>query len=259
MASQIGKLPGESNEAYEAGLKALELARAQKAPEVSSQPPTLSGILAKRKRVIENALSKTVDMRGVLRHESVVLSPNVMDEGAIDELIRAFGESGIAEGGEFDVAIDIARHCSDVGSSQRSTLIGKSPFCELNRSEIAGIIREVTTLRRFCMYYATPPPPIHLETGIPPANWTKKGFNENEKFAAFDFFLGVTDESALEPKGGVKRAPTKAEMVANIASFEVKVLRQTMAEGKRSSNLGEISGGTAGALINNPFANVTHE
>ena len=151
MASQIGKLPGESNEAYEARLKALELARAQKAPEVSNQPPTLSGILAKRKRVIENALSKTVDMREVLRHESVVLSPNVMDEGAIDELIRAFGESGIAENAQFDVAIDIARHCSDVGSSQRSTLIGKSPFCELNRSEIAGIIREVTTLRRICM------------------------------------------------------------------------------------------------------------
>nr|UZF96079.1 coat protein [Grapevine rupestris stem pitting-associated virus] len=259
MASQVGKLPGESNEAYEARLKALELARTQKAPEVSNQPPTLGGILAKRKRVIENALSKTVDMREVLRHESVVLSPNVMDEGAIDELIRAFGESGTAENVQFDVAIDIARHCSDVGSSQRSTLIGKSPFCELNRSEIAGIIREVTTLRRFCMYYAKIVWNIHLETGIPPANWAKKGFNENEKFAAFDFFLGVTDESALEPKGGVKRAPTKAEMVANIASFEVKVLRQTMAEGKRSSDLGEISGGTSGALINNPFANVTHE
>nr|CDU84821.1 coat protein [Grapevine rupestris stem pitting-associated virus] len=259
MASQPGRFPGESNEAFEARLKSFELARAQKHPEGSIHLPILGGILAKRKRVIENALSKTVDMREVLKHESVVLSPNVMDEGAIDELIRAFGESGISENDQFNVAIDIARHCSDVGSSQRSTLIGKSPFCELNRFEIAGIIREVTPLRRFCMYYAKIVWNIHLETGIPPANWAQKGFNENEKFAAFDFFLGVTDESALEPKGGVKRAPTKAEMVANIASFEVKVLRQTMAEGKRSSNLGEISGGTAGALINNPFANVTHE
>nr|CDU84819.1 coat protein [Grapevine rupestris stem pitting-associated virus] len=259
MASPPGRLPGESNEAFEARLKSLELARAQKRPEGSNQPPALGGILAKRKRVIENALSKTVDMREVLKHESVVLSPNVMDEGAIDELIRAFGESGISKSDQFNVAIDIARHCSDVGSSQRSTLIGKSPFCDLNRSEIAGIIREVTTLRKFCMYYAKIVWNIHLETGIPPANWAKKGFNENEKFAPFDFFLGVPDESALEPKGGVRRAPTKAEMVAIIPSFEVKVLKQTMAEGKRSSNLGEIIGGPAGALINNPFANVTHE
>nr|AXA20402.1 coat protein [Grapevine rupestris stem pitting-associated virus] len=259
MGSPPGRKPGESNEAFEARLKSLELARAQKQPEGSNQPSDLGGILAKRKRVIENALSKTVDMREVLKHESVVLSPNVMDEGAIDELLRAFGESGISESDQFNVAIDIARHCSDVGTSQRSTLIGKSPFCDLNRSEIAGIIREVTTLRRFCMYYAKIVWNIHLQTGIPPANWAKKGFNENEKPAAFDFFLGVTDESALEPKGGVKRAPTKAEMVANITSFRVKVLRQTMAEGKRSSNLAEISGGTAGALINNPFANLTHE
>lgn len=94
MASQPSKLPGESNEAYEARLKSLELARAQKQPEGSNQPPSLSGILAKRKRVIENALSKTVDMREVLQHESVVLSPNVMDEGAIDELIRALANQG---------------------------------------------------------------------------------------------------------------------------------------------------------------------
>nr|CDU84815.1 coat protein [Grapevine rupestris stem pitting-associated virus] len=259
MATPPGRLPGESNEAFEARLKSLKLARAQKQPEGSNQPPVLGGTLAKRKRVIENALSKTVDMREVLKHESVVPSPNVMDEGAIDELIPVFRDSGISERDQFIVAINIARCGSDVGSSQSPTLIEKNPFCDLNRSKFGGIIRQVTTLRRFCMYYAKIVWNIHLETGIPPANWAKKGFNENEKFAAFDFFLGVTDESALEPKGGIKRAPTNAEMVANIASFEVQVLRQAMAEGKRSSNLGEISGGTAGALINNPFSNVTHE
>ncbi|AXN92356.1 coat protein [Panax ginseng flexivirus 1] len=235
--------PGRTNEKREDGREDLER------PAL----PDLSSVIRRKKKVVESPLSKKVDMAELMQREFNVQSNNVMSDIDVLALSSIFSEAGIPEDKQQAVAIEIANAAVDVGSSKHSEFLGKSAYCDLDLPTCVGLIKEVTTLRRFCMYYAKVIWNLRVKSRVPPANWARKGFKDETKFAAFDFFVGVFDESALNPEGGLVKSPTQRELMANLAHFEVSVFRQGVAEGNRSLNLGEISGGSSGNSAHNPF------
>nr|UIH11327.1 coat protein [Grapevine virus T] len=215
--------------------------------------PDLGTIIKRKKKQIENALSAKVNVKDLMEREFGLQSNNVMNNNDILAISSIFTEAKIPEDLQQHTAIEVARMAVDVGSSKHSEFMGKSVVCGHDLAVIVGYIKEVTTLRRFCMYYSKVIWNLLIKEKTPPANWAKKGFKDETKFAAFDFFVGIFDESALEPEGGLVRSPTQSELKANISALEVKVFRQKMSEGNRSLNLGEISGGAMGAPAYNPF------
>nr|AAF18460.1 coat protein [Cymbidium mosaic virus] len=98
-------------------------------------------------------------------------------------------------------AIDLARAYADVGASKSATLLGFCPTKpDVRRAALAAqIFVANVTPRQFCAYYAKVVWNLMLATNDPPANWAKAGFQEDTRFAAFDFFDAVDSTAALEP------------------------------------------------------------
>lgn len=146
------------------------------------------------------------------------------------------------------IAWDLARHCADVGSSDAATLVGNSPYAPaIARQTLAGAVKTHCTLRQFCMYYAKVVWNIMLHTNTPPASWQKWEFRSAERFAAFDFFQGVTNEAALKPVGGLTRQPTDEELNASATGAYVNVVRATQGKNNRSTYAAEVTHARIGA------------
>nr|CAA56941.1 coat protein [Cymbidium mosaic virus] len=98
-------------------------------------------------------------------------------------------------------AIDLARAYADVGASKSATLLGFCPTKPDVRS--AALASQIfvanVTPRQFCAYYAKVVWNLMLATNDPPANWAKAGFQEDTRFAAFDFLDAVDSTGAVEP------------------------------------------------------------
>nr|ABB42821.1 coat protein [Asian prunus virus 1] len=142
---------------------------------------------------------------------------------------------------------DIARYCADAGSSESTEFVGTSSYGgRVARMEIAAVIKKHTTLRRFCGFYAKIVWNIMLVTNIPPSGWMKKGYEENTKFAAFDFFVHVSNNAALEPENGLVRKPYHEELVAAQVNKGVILHRTEAAQDKNASTAHEVTGGRAG-------------
>nr|ALJ33094.1 coat protein [Potato virus X] len=123
-------------------------------------------------------------------------------------------------------AWDLVRHCADVGSSAQTEMIDTGPYSNgISRARLAAAIKEVCTLRQFCMKYAPVVWNWMLTNNSPPANWQAQGFKPEHKFAAFDFFNGVTNPAAIMPKEGVIRPPSEGEMNAAQTAAFVKITK----------------------------------
>nr|QPD01711.1 CP [Potato virus X] len=123
-------------------------------------------------------------------------------------------------------AWDLVRHCADVGSSAQTEMIDTGPYSNgISRARLAAAIKEVCTLRQFCMKYAPVVWNWMLTNNSPPANWQAQGFKPEHKFAAFDFFNGVTNPAAIMPKEGLIRPPSEAEMSAAQTAAFVKITK----------------------------------
>nr|ADG36604.1 coat protein [Potato virus X] len=123
-------------------------------------------------------------------------------------------------------AWDLVRHCADVGSSAQTEMIDTGPYSNgISRARLAAAIKEVCTLRQFCMKYAPVVWNWMLTNNSPPANWQAQGFKPEHKFAAFDFFNGVTNPAAIMPKEGLIRPPSEAEMNAAQTAAFVKIIK----------------------------------
>nr|QTU68874.1 coat protein [Potato virus X] len=123
-------------------------------------------------------------------------------------------------------AWDLVRHCADVGSSAQTEMIDAGPYSNgISRARLAAAIKEVCTLRQFCMKYAPVVWNWMLTNNSPPANWQAQGFKPEHKFAAFDFFNGVTNPAAIMPKEGLIRPPSEAEMNAAQTAAFVKITK----------------------------------
>nr|QZA75395.1 capsid protein [Potato virus X] len=123
-------------------------------------------------------------------------------------------------------AWDLVRHCADVGSSAQTEMIGTGPYSNgVSRARLAAAIKEVCTLRQFCKKYAPVVWNWMLANNSPPASWQAQGFKPEHKFAAFDFFDGVTNPAAIMPKEGLIRPPSEAEMNAAQTAAFVKITK----------------------------------
>nr|AHO49043.1 coat protein [Apple stem pitting virus] len=171
---------------------------------------------------------------------------------ASNQKIRAVGVAligmGIPEHQPTEVGVYLARHCADVGASDKSTLLGTFPGSDITLEEVGTMIKQTEgcTLRQYCAFYAKHVWNLMLQTQSPPANWVGKEFKFETRYAAFDFFFGVESTASLEPADGLIRLPTQAERVANATSKEIQMYRIRSMEGTQSVNFGEVTGGKIG-------------
>nr|QKV49431.1 coat protein [Apple stem pitting virus] len=171
---------------------------------------------------------------------------------ASDAKISAIGvalvEMGIREDQLTEVGVYLARHCADVGASDKSTLLGTFPGSDITLEEVGTKIKQTEgcTLRQYCAFYAKHVWNLMLQTQRPPANWVGKEFKFETRYAAFDFFFGVESSASLEPADGLIRLPTQAERVANATSKEIQMYRIRSMEGTQAVNFGEVTGGKVG-------------
>nr|UCJ00535.1 coat protein [Peach chlorotic mottle virus] len=198
--------------------------------------------------VVGSGMSKRLSLRDLAAIDYKPQAGSVASEEKISQIGLEFTKIGISADQLTEVGVFIARHCADVGSSNQSRLIGTFPGCDVELEELATIIKSTAgcTLRQFCAYYAKMVWNLMLETQTPPAIWSSKGYRDENKFAAFDFFYGVDSSAALEPVDGIIRKPTNSERVANETMKEAMSFRAAARDGTQSTNIGEITGGKAG-------------
>nr|AAM09801.1 coat protein [Apple stem pitting virus] len=171
---------------------------------------------------------------------------------ASNRKIRAVGVAligmGIPEHQLTEVGVYLARHCADVGASDKSALLGTFPGSDITLEEVGTMIKQTEgcTLRQYCAFYAKHVWNLMLQTQSPPANWVGKEFKFETRYAAFDFFFGVESTTSLEPADGLIRLPTQAERVANATSKEIQMYRIRSMEGTQAVNFGEVTGGKIG-------------
>nr|AGR66260.1 coat protein [Apple stem pitting virus] len=171
---------------------------------------------------------------------------------ASNQKIRAIGAAligmGIPEHQLTEVGVYLARHCADVGASDKSTLLGTFPGSDITLEEVGTMVKQTEgcTLRQYCAFYAKHVWNLMLQTQSPPANWVGKEFKFETRYAAFDFFFGVESTASLEPADGLIRLPTQAERVANATSKEIQMYRIRSMEGTQAVNFGEVTGGKIG-------------
>nr|AAL32457.1 coat protein [Apple stem pitting virus] len=171
---------------------------------------------------------------------------------ASNQKIRAIGVAligmGIPEHQLTEVGVYRARHCADVGASDKSTVLGTFPGSDITLEEVGTMVKQTEgcTLRQYCAFYAKHVWNLMLQTQSPPANWVGKEFKFETRYAAFDFFFGVESTASLEPADGLIRLPTQAERVANATSKEIQMYRIRSMEGTQAVNFGEVTGGKIG-------------
>nr|ASJ26989.1 coat protein [Apple stem pitting virus] len=205
-------------------------------------------------RAPRNATANTGGMRRRLDSTSLKNIKYEPQAGVVasNQKIRAVGVAligmGIPEHQLTEVGVYLARHCADVGASDKSTLLGTFPGSDITLEEVGTTIKQTEgcTLRQYCAFYAKHVWNLMLQTQSPPANWVGKEFKFETRYAAFDFFFGVESTASLEPADGLIRLPTQAERVANATSKEIQMYRIRSMEGTQAVNFGEVTGGKVG-------------
>nr|QVN47951.1 coat protein [Apple stem pitting virus] len=205
-------------------------------------------------RAPRNATSNTGGMRRRLDSTSLRNIRYEPQAGVVasNHKIRAVGVAligmGIPEHQLTEVGVYLARHCADVGASDKSASLGTFPGSDITLEEVGTMIKQTEgcTLRQYCAFYAKHVWNLMLQTQSPPANWVGKEFKFETRYAAFDFFFGVESTASLEPADGLIRLPTQAERVANATSKEIQMYRIRSMEGTQAVNFGEVTGGKIG-------------
>lgn len=201
--------------------------RAQLANKQMTEGPSLQELLGFSYQPVSNSVATPHQIAEIAKEWRVLGAPS-------DKLLY--------------VALDLARHCADVGSSQATMLLDYCPYAPaISRQAIAGAVKAHCTLRQFCAYYAPIVWNIMLQTDKPPASWQKWEVKEQDKFTAFDFFYGVTNEAAIKPKGGLIRRPTDRELNAAATASYVNVVRADMGKSNHTTYAAEVTHGRVGA------------
>ncbi|QVY19182.1 coat protein [Clivia carlavirus A] len=119
----------------------------------------------------------------------------------------------------------VARYCADASSSPYADPKGVFEFegGALTRDAVFAVIKDHCTVRNFCRYYAPVVWNQMLFTKTPPADWQKKNYTEETKYAAFDFFDYVMNPAAIKPLEGLIRKPTPAEIIAHETNKNIAI------------------------------------
>jgi len=150
-----------------------------------------------------------------------IVTNNVASPDEVLKILEDFQKEypAVNNVGKYVTAFCLA--CADQSCSAYVAIVGAEQSTDF--SALVTIIRETCTLRQFCMYYAKWTWNVMLNNNRPPVSWAARGYREDVRFAAFDFFTGVTANAALKPPGGLKRPPTQAEVLAHNANREIAI------------------------------------
>nr|ANH10864.1 coat protein [Opuntia virus X]ANH10875.1 coat protein [Opuntia virus X]ANH10877.1 coat protein [Opuntia virus X]ATU47240.1 coat protein [Opuntia virus X] len=163
---------------------------------------------------------------------------------ALQAIANAFTSLGASPAQVTNLALELVNYCYDNGSSPETLFRGNSsigvPF-----SKLASIISEHATLRQFARYFAPLIWNARISLNKPPAAWEAWHYNEEERFAAFDFFDGVLNSAALMPKDGLIRKPTRAEINASQTNRNVHLFENKTQKSKYLSNSALVTKGIA--------------
>nr|CAJ34729.1 coat protein [Pepino mosaic virus] len=213
----------------------------------SSAPPTAKDAGAKAPSDFSNpnTAPSLSDLKNV-KYVSTVTS--LATPAEIDALGKIFTAMGLAANETGPAMCDLARAYADEQSSKSAQLIGATPSNPaLSRRGLAAQFDRINiTPRQFCMYFAKVVWNILLDSNIPPANWAKLGYQEDTKFAAFDFFDGVTNPASLQPADGLIRQPNEKELAAHSVAKYGALARQKISTGNYITTLGEVTRGHMG-------------
>jgi hypothetical protein len=105
---------------------------------------------------------------------------------------------GLPENSFFAAALQLALACSDSHASSLTALHGPvAAHAALALKDLASALKAHCTLRQFCRFYAKFVWNYRIKNDAPPGAWAAMGFTHDTRFAAFDFFDGVTNPAAL--------------------------------------------------------------
>nr|ANQ90686.1 coat protein [Garlic virus C] len=125
----------------------------------------------------------------------------------------------------------LAWACYHNGSSRYTNLATDAP-CGMSHAELKDLVEDHCTLRQFCGFYAKTCYVTGRQQNKPPANWARKGFQDESKFAAFDFFNAVSSDSAPNPPGGMRFKPTQAEILGHSLNAKMSII-----ESRKATNM----------------------
>nr|ACV88262.1 coat protein [Shallot virus X] len=117
----------------------------------------------------------------------------------------------------------LAWACYHNGSSKFVNLNTDAP-CGITHAELKDLVEDYCTLRQFCSYYAKSCYVAGKQQKKPPANWSRKGYPEEAKFAGFDFFNAVLSDSSPAPPGGMRFKPTQAEILGHSLNAKMSII-----------------------------------
>lgn len=188
----------------------------------------------------------TFEQLELVKYESETNSVATRQE--LEQIALLWGAMGISNDRVAHTAWDLARHCADTQAAKSSDLVGLSPGTAVPRSMLAAAVKQKTTLRRFCSYFAKVVWNQMLITNTPPASWAAMGYQDDTKFAAFDFFDAVLSPASLNPIGGLVREPTEKEIQAHQVNKYVAITRANQTRGNLLSTMAEVTRGKHGYL-----------
>lgn len=111
---------------------------------------------------------------------------------------------------------------------------------EFKLSDLAAVVRTYATMRQYGRYWAKTIYSLAIHDQEPPSKWMKQGFSFNTRYAAFDFFDGLSSNHTPPPKGIPERHPSDAEIAANLTARQIALARST----NKLKNLNpEVNGG----------------
>lgn len=140
--------------------------------------------------------------------DSVRLSNSIVTPAKLDEIFKEL-DIDCTTAKAADLAFALAMACKDQGSSGYAEIAGDYAGYPLKNA--VAIVKKSCTLRQFCMFYAPAVWNHMVYYEEAPANWLRKGFDDRTKYAAFDFFNGVTHPQAVRLPNGLQRLPTADE------------------------------------------------
>ncbi|AHA56696.1 coat protein [Donkey orchid symptomless virus] len=136
--------------------------------------------------------------------DETISSNSIATLAEVQKIHTALGENAPK------ISLALAFACADQGASAYVIPVGKHGTMELSRA--ADIVRKVCTLRQFCMYYSKVVYDSMKSRDRAPANWVRKGFSYETRFAAFDFFSGTYSAAAPDPPYTLRYRPTPEEI-----------------------------------------------
>nr|AXB54637.1 CP [Pepino mosaic virus] len=213
----------------------------------SSAPPTAKDAGAKAPSDFSNP-NTAPSLSDLKKVKDVSTVTSVATPAEIEALGKIFTAMGLAANETGPAMWDLARAYADVQSSKSAQLIGATPSNPaLSRRALAAQFDRINiTPRQFCMYFAKVVWNILLDSNIPPADWAKLGYQKDTKFAAFDFFDGVTNPASLQPADGLIRQTNEKELAAHSGGKYGALARQKISTGNYITTLGEVTRGHMG-------------